>query len=391
MASANMFTLTCKPLVGTVVEIEAHQGMTVAEIVQILAEKLEKNTQQIRVMYRAKFLKNPDQTLVDYKITKDTKLKVIVRMNTMVIPEKNHVSTAGGSCRSVCLSRDDKITAAATYNGQLHIIDTKSGEILFENRDAHVGAIRRMHFNRKGNMLVTAGEDRKAKIWRFNGESCEEFKCFEIRDPAEGSAAIWAAWFSKCEKYIVCSADGYNRVKVFEIETGELYREFTHAVHSAKCCQMTGDSTKVISCARGQLRIWDLETTDLLHDIQAHPQQVWNIYISADDQYVFSLGINKALKKHNINTGELEKEWALGGYDFQLIKDGQFAAFNSGGNLCILNLEEEDAEKVKIMPLASCDQMTLFHLNLSNPYLCSTANGKVNYSKIPEEQFFGAL
>ena len=36
-------------------------------------------------------------------------------------------------------------------------------------------------------------------------------------------------------------------LRVFEIETGELYREFTHAVHSAKCCQMTGDSTKVIS------------------------------------------------------------------------------------------------------------------------------------------------
>ena len=42
------FLRTCKPLVGAVVEIAAHQGMTVAEIVQILAEKLEKNTQQIR-------------------------------------------------------------------------------------------------------------------------------------------------------------------------------------------------------------------------------------------------------------------------------------------------------------------------------------------------------
>ena len=37
-------------------------------------------------------------------------------------------------------------------------------------------------------------------------------------------------------------------LRVFEIETGELYREFAHAGNdSVKCCRMTGDSTKVIS------------------------------------------------------------------------------------------------------------------------------------------------
>ena len=64
-----------------------------------------------------------------------------------VVPEVPIV-TIEGSCRSVALSRDDRYTAASTYQGHLYIINTRTGAIVSSNHNKSSGAIRRLQFTK---------------------------------------------------------------------------------------------------------------------------------------------------------------------------------------------------------------------------------------------------
>ena len=86
---------------------------------------------------------------------------------------------AGGPVTSVAFARDGSRAAAATADGRLLLVDPRSGDVVVKRRQAHTRSIAAIAFSPDSRLLVTAGDDKKAKIWsaRTAPASRSRYRC----------------------------------------------------------------------------------------------------------------------------------------------------------------------------------------------------------------------
>jgi WD40 repeat protein len=111
--------------------------------------------------------------------------------------------------RCAAFSPDGRWLAAGTDNRGWTVVEATTGKVLVAMPEAHTGCVRSVAFANDGRRLLTAGDDRTAKLWELETEPGSALRAVERRAFTGHSGAVLSATFVPGEKQILTgSQDG---------------------------------------------------------------------------------------------------------------------------------------------------------------------------------------
>merc|ERR1711933_101459 len=74
------------------------------------------------------------------------------------------------------MSTDNRVTLAGASNGNIYVVDTASGEIIYTQERAHRNTVRKLKFNKDNTLVISGGYDFSVHLWRFDGRRLEHLQ-----------------------------------------------------------------------------------------------------------------------------------------------------------------------------------------------------------------------
>lgn len=166
----------------------------------------------------------------------------------------------------------------------------------------HNGMVRCVAFSSDGRMLATGGDDRKVMFWDLMQRQVTI--SLSLEDTAAHSLAI-------TDGLIVTGC--YRKIKVWRVscQAGlpvdtQLLHSFTGHSHIVRSLAVSADGKILISGSRDKtIKIWQLETGELIRTLTGHTEGVFAIALSPDGQIIASGSADKTIKLWHVETGEL--------------------------------------------------------------------------------------
>lgn len=168
----------------------------------------------------------------------------------------------------------------------------------------HNGVVRCVAFTPDGRMLATGGDDRKILFW----------------DMTQRQVAIALSLDDTAAHSLVFSQDGqtlitgsYRKIKVWDTSKlatnlkdprpQHILMGHTHIVRSLA---MSADGKLLVSGSLDKtIKIWQLETGQLIRTLKGHQAEVCAIALGPDEQIIASGSADKTIKLWHVQTGEL--------------------------------------------------------------------------------------
>ena len=216
---------------------------------------------------------------------------------------------------------DEVKTLAFNHNGQLLVSGGADSTIkiwhvgardLIDILHKHNGIVRCVAFTPDTKMLVTGGDDRKILFWDLVDRLV--VATLSLDDNAAHALAISpASTLSPEGNGKVLVTGSYRKIKVWRInyEGKEnldipLLYSFTAHSHIVTSLTISADGKYLISGSRDRtIKIWNLETAELLHTLKGHRDGVDTIALSADGKMIASGSADNTIKIWHLETGQL--------------------------------------------------------------------------------------
>lgn len=188
-----------------------------------------------------------------------------------------------------------------------------------------MGAVRSVRFSRDTKHLITASDDKLAKIWSLPSR---KFVC------SLSGHTNWvrsAEFNSDASKAVTGSDD--KLVKLWDVETHRELHTFYDHNDSVNQVMFTPDGSSVAACsADNSIKMWDTRSHTLLQHYPAHADSVTSISIHPSGNYMLSSSKDSALKLWDLREGRLM--YSLQGHSGAVnaaafSNDGHF--FSTGG------------------------------------------------------------
>ncbi|MEB3283066.1 MAG: hypothetical protein VKK42_29510 [Lyngbya sp.] len=113
---------------------------------------------------------------------------------------------------------------------------------------------------------------------------------------------------SNDSKTIVSGGADYN-IKVWNLETGELIRTLTGHRYWVRSVSISNDSKTIVSGSDdydyNNIKVWNLETGELIRTLTGHPYNVYSVSISNDSKTIVSGGDDYNIKVWDIDFDSL--------------------------------------------------------------------------------------
>lgn len=166
-----------------------------------------------------------------------------------------------------------------------------------------------VRFSHDGNLLLGGGYDASIRRWDFSGEQPQEI----------GPMAGHRGWVQNLivhpsEEWLI-SADSWGQIRCtpYAGETPEA-RWSQETAHDGwvRSIGLTADGSKLVSGGRDQLvKVWDVQTSKLLHTLAGHEYEVWSVAIHPDGKSVVSGDLMGNLKHWDLEKGKCVREFDL--------------------------------------------------------------------------------
>ncbi|XP_032220712.2 apoptotic protease-activating factor 1 isoform X2 [Nematostella vectensis] len=198
----------------------------------------------------------------------------------LIFQGQDGVLTAEGEAmdskiHSVTFSPRGEAIAVGCESGTISIQD-RSCKVL-QSFSEHKGAVRRCYFSQDGQLLLSASDDKTAKV--FNLQEAQVMYTLA----GHTNKLRRCMFFNNDTRILTASLDG--SLKVWDAKTGNL--EFT-CCHSSTdyvlTCDVSHDSQRLISASADCFaKVWDASTGELLLSLGRHPDVVRSISFSPDN------------------------------------------------------------------------------------------------------------
>jgi WD40 repeat protein len=170
----------------------------------------------------------------------------------------------------------------------------------------HNGIVRCVAFTPDGRMLATGGDDRKILFWDLMKRqvaialSLDDTAAHSLVLSQDGQTIVTGSY----RKIKVWCTSGLAGVKDLE-DVQPLYNLMGHS-HIVRSLAISADGKLLVSGSRDQtIKIWQLETGELIRTLKGHQDEVCTITLSPDEQIIASGSADKTIKLWHLETGEL--------------------------------------------------------------------------------------
>lgn len=169
----------------------------------------------------------------------------------------------------------------------------------------HNGMVRCVAFTPDGRMLATGGDDRKIQFWDMTER---QVSMTVSLDDTTAHSLI----FSQDGKTLVTGS--YRKIKVWCISNKrevscvdvKLQHSLTDHSHIVPSLALSKDGKILVSASKDKtIKIWHLQTGELIRTLEGHKDGVYTIALSDDEQIIASGSADKTIKLWHLETGEL--------------------------------------------------------------------------------------
>ncbi len=200
--------------------------------------------------------------------------------------EKNILYRPSGgsplSLTSIAISPKGRLIACGTMDGQILLVDSKSGKSK-RNITGHEGGVAAVSFAGKPSSIVSCSRDRTTRLWNTKSKDepvvlkhSSEVKALTISIPS-GKGASGAR-------------DG--EVKVFSLSSLKCIKNLqAHRSDISGILFIEDEKKMVTSSYNGECRVWDLSTYELIETLTKKGPRIRSLTSTPDGSFVF-LGLH---------------------------------------------------------------------------------------------------
>ena len=202
-----------------------------------------------------------------------------------------------------------RVAAACWLAGLLlHGVALADDPFLVIDTGGHTAAIRSVLFTRDSRYLVSAGDDKIARVWEVSTGRTVRTLRGQIGKGVEGM--IYAAALSPDQRYLALAGrlPGYG-IRIHAFESGEVVAVLRGHTSTVECLAFSPDSRYLASGdSAGLVRIWDAGRMSSVRELRGHRDRVHTVAFSADGSRLVSGGFDSTLRLWNTSNGALVRE-----------------------------------------------------------------------------------
>lgn len=249
---------------------------------------------------------------------------------------------------------EGRYVAAAGLDRAIRLWDVETGELV-RTYTGHTGFVRDLAFSRDGRRIISAGEDKSVRLWNVGSESeiatfhghthfvnCVSFSgngLIVASGSLDQSVKVWFATSEPQLTYKGHVGEGHvrglafgphggtiasgsfrfsgptGRLHLWDPQTGRRLLEFPHVEEVSSVAFSKEGGQLAAAHINGSVTVWNAQTAELLHRLDAHVGEVSSVAFSPDGSRLASVGEDAALLLWDAGTGSLVRA-SMGHQDY---------------------------------------------------------------------------
>jgi WD40 repeat protein len=209
---------------------------------------------------------------------------------------------------AVAFAPDGSSLASAGADGLIHLHDLQTGSVS-QTLPGHVGGATSLAFSADGAALACGGGDGTTSLWEIHtGRRVRTFRpTYSQAGTIKGDRPMTSIALSRDGVTLATCTAGVNQtfaepVRVWDVRTGELKREFSHTKISGRPMALSPDGA-VLATGGKSVRLWDARTGKPLRELFGLLKRTQSITFSADSRLLVSGGSYGTTNAWEVATG----------------------------------------------------------------------------------------
>ena len=184
--------------------------------------------------------------------------------------------------------------------GSLQIIDYASGEVVFEESNAHKGAIWALDIRPDSESLVTGSADREVKFWDLELDETTGKPCFAHTRTLQMNDDVVAVKYSYSQdptKRLVAVSSLDSTIKVFFDDSLKFFLSLYGHKLPALALDCSDDDTLLVSAgADKSIKIWGLDFGDTHRTLYGHDDSITDVKFVRRTHTFFTCSKDKTIR-----------------------------------------------------------------------------------------------
>uniref|UniRef100_A0A8D0ZAN3 Apoptotic protease-activating factor 1 n=1 Tax=Sus scrofa TaxID=9823 RepID=A0A8D0ZAN3_PIG len=205
----------------------------------------------------------------------------------------DYLTEAQVSC--CCLSPHLQYLAFGSDDGAIQVLELLNNR-LFQSRTRHKNTVRHIQFTTDGKNVISSSDDSAIQVWNWQSEETVSLQAHQ--------ETVKDFRLLKNSRLLSWSFDG--TVKVWNIITGRIEKDFVCHQDTVLSCDISPDATKFSSTSADKTaKIWSFDLLSPLHELRGHKGCVRCSAFSVDSTLLATGDDNGEIRIWNVSNGEL--------------------------------------------------------------------------------------
>jgi WD40 repeat protein/tRNA A-37 threonylcarbamoyl transferase component Bud32 len=204
--------------------------------------------------------------------------------------------TGDSEVRRVIFTRGGKGLLAAHWSGELVELETSSGKELFRRSPVVGGEIQTISLSADEHLLAILGTNRTHQIYRWP----EIIPLYQVTTVGN----VTAAGFSSGASYFVVCCRDANELSVWNVETGQMVAKIGDIGQHFRAVALWSDARLMAVAENDSVALRELPSARLINRLRAQNMGVVGVALSPDGRNLASAAADDSLRLWDLTTGQ---------------------------------------------------------------------------------------